>query len=261
MKLGTIYGIGVGPGDPELISIKGARILSGCRHVFVPKTRMEKESTALAIARGYIPPNAVIHELVFPMTTDRSDLSQQWGASALRIASVIRTGEDACFLTLGDPFLYSTYVYLLRAVRARVPDVKAVTIPGITSFCAAAAQTEFSLGEGNETVSIVPTPDNFDRVREALARKGTVVLMKVGRHLGKVLDILEELKLLGHGVFASRIGMDGETTEVDLSRLKQAGREAGYFSILLVRNDGDDASGQENKADAAGAGSHGAGST
>ena len=260
MKLGIMYGIGVGPGDPELISVKGARILAGCRHVFVPKTRMEKESTALAIARGYSPSNAAIHELVFPMITDRSELSQQWDASAQSIASVIRTGEDVCFLTLGDPFLYSTYVYLLRAVRARIPGVKAVTVPGITSFCAAAALTEFSLGEGTETVSVVPTPDNFDRVREALSRKGTVVLMKVGRHLGKVLEILEELDLLNQGVFASRIGMDGESAEVDLRRLKREGMEAGYFSILLVRNDRIDAPGEEASASAARLEGHGEGS-
>lgn len=237
MKLGIMYGIGVGPGDPELISVKGARILAECRHVFVPKTRAEKESTALAIARRYVPPDASIHELIFPMTTDRSELSQQWESSAQNIASVILSGKDACFLTLGDPFLYSTYAYLLRAVRARIPNLKAITVPGITSFCAAAALTEFSLGEGNETVSVVPTPDNFDRVRETLSKKGTVVLMKVGRHLGKVLEILEELDLLEQGVFASRIGMDGEVTELDLGQLKCEGLEAGYFSILLVRND------------------------
>jgi len=237
MKLGIMYGIGVGPGDPELISVKGSRILAQCRHVFVPKTRVENESTALVIARRYVPSDALINELVFPMTTDRSELSQQWEASAQNIASVIRTGEDVCFLTLGDPFLYSTYTYLLRAVRSRIPGLKAVTVPGITSFCAAAALTEFSLGEGAETISVVPTADNFDRVRETLSKKGTVVLMKVGRHLGRVLEILEELDLLGQGVFASRIGMDCEVTEMDLGRLKSEGLEAGYFSILLVRND------------------------
>ena len=115
-KTGTLYGIGVGPGDPELITLKGARVLGECRQVFVPKARGEGDSAALAIAGAHLRADAEIHELVFPMITDRKELARRWEESAGQVAAVLQAGEDACFLTLGDPLLYSTYIYLLRAL-------------------------------------------------------------------------------------------------------------------------------------------------
>lgn len=237
MQMGIFYGIGVGPGDPELITMKGARILAQCRHVFVPKTRMEKKSTALAIAKRYLGSQSEIHELVFPMTNDRAELAQRWEEAGERIAAVIRGGADACFLTLGDPFLYSTYIYLLRVLRKHVPGIEVTTVPGVTSFNAAAALTEFAVGEGSESVHVVPTADNIDAVREALNSGGTVVLMKVGKHLAKVLDLLEEFGLMDKGVFVSRAGMEGEYIEPNLRKLRADGSEASYFSIMLIHTE------------------------
>src|SRR5512139_4020287 len=105
MKTGTLHGIGVGPGDPELITMKGARLLRSCRHIFVPKARTAADSVALSIANKYLPAQSEIHELVFPMTSDRVELSRRWRASSREIAGVLAGGEDACFLTLGDPLL------------------------------------------------------------------------------------------------------------------------------------------------------------
>jgi precorrin-2/cobalt-factor-2 C20-methyltransferase len=234
MKPGVLYGIGVGPGDPELITMKGVKILARCRHIFVPITRIEKKSTALAIAKRYVSAESAIHELIFPMTTDQEELQQRWDESAQGIASVLMAGEDACFLTLGDPFLYSTYIYLLRALRRVAADVEVATVPGVTAFSAAAALTEFAVGEGNESVRIVPAADNIDTVRDALLQGGTVIIMKVGRQLTKVLDLLEELGLMDQGVFVSRAGLDGEYTALDLRKLREEMTEASYFSIMLV---------------------------
>lgn len=234
MQPGVLYGIGVGPGDPELITMKGAKILARCKHVFVPVTRREKKSTALAIAFPHIEAGSQIHELVFPMKTDRAELERHWDEAAEHIAAVVRTGEDASFLTLGDPFLYSTYIYLLRALRKQDKVIKVITIPGVTSFSAAAALTEFAVGEGTETVTIVPTADNIEAVREALKRGGTVVLMKVGRHLQDVLALLDEFNLMDQGVFVSRAGLDGEVTEMNLHELRKQSQETSYFSILLI---------------------------
>ena len=103
------------------------------------------------------------------MTADREELAAKWDAAAARVAAVLTAGEDACFLTLGDPLLYSTYIYLLRALRKRLPDLKAVTVPGITAFGAAAALAEFPVGEGREPVTIVPAADDLTAVRRALA--------------------------------------------------------------------------------------------
>jgi precorrin-2/cobalt-factor-2 C20-methyltransferase len=132
MRPGTLYGIGVGPGDPELITVKGAAILARCRRIFVPRARSAAESLALDIAERYVDGAAEITELLFPMTADKEELSLRWGEAAEAVAAALRTGEDACFLTLGDPLLYSTYIYLLREIRARMPDATVVTVPGIT---------------------------------------------------------------------------------------------------------------------------------
>jgi precorrin-2/cobalt-factor-2 C20-methyltransferase len=234
MKYGILYGIGVGPGDPELISVKGARILSGCRHIFVPKASRDGGSTALNIAGGYLSSESQIHELLFPMVTDPGELSKRWEESAERIASVVQTGNDACFLTLGDPLLYSTYIYLLRALRMKIPDIEVVTVPGITAFSAAAALTDFAVGEGKELVTIVPAADDLQAIRRALASSGTVILMKIGKRLIKILDLLEEVELLDQTVFVSRAGQNSQRTETNMRKLREEGREADYLSIMLI---------------------------
>jgi len=239
MKRGTLYGIGVGPGDPELITVKGANILSRCRHVFVPKARTASDSLALAIAKPYLGSSSEVHELVFPMTSEREELSRRWGESAREIITVLENGVDACFLTLGDPLLYSTYIYLLREVRARVPDIDVVTVPGVTAFSAAAALSEFPIGEAKEPVVVVPTADDLDEVKRSLNQKGTVILMKIGKRLPDILDILEDSDLIDKGVFVSRAGMSDQRVETNLRNLRNEKAEVGYLSIILVHTEGE----------------------
>ena len=234
MKSGTLYGIGIGPGDPELITLKGARLISACRNLFVPKAQTAAESVALAIARPLVGPEAKIEELLFPMTADRDELICHWDAAAARVAAVLEGGEDACFLSLGDPLLYSTYIYLLRALRKRMPDLRAITVPGITAFGAAAALTDFPLGEGRETVTIVPAVDDLAGIRRVIAAGGTVVLMKIGKRLPEIIDLLDGEGLLESCVFVSHATMPEQRVETDLRRLATEGPEAGYLSILLV---------------------------
>lgn len=240
MKTGTLYGIGVGPGDPDLITVKAAKVLAECHHVFVPKAREEGESVALRIARQHIKSEAQIHEIVFPMTTDRVKLAERWEESARVIAETLETGSDVCFLTLGDAFLYSTYIYMLRALRRRIPDVIVVTIPGITAFSAAAALAEFPVGEAKETVTIVPTADDLEEVRHALTVGGTVILMKIGKRLGRILDVLESAGAMGRSVFVSHVGMENERIVKDLADLRGLEADTGYLSIILVRGKGEE---------------------
>ncbi|MBI5583431.1 MAG: precorrin-2 C(20)-methyltransferase [Deltaproteobacteria bacterium] len=233
-KTGTLYGIGVGPGDPELMTLKGARVLRECRRVFVPKARDEGDSAALSIAGDLLRSDARIQELVFPMVTDRQELARRWQESARELAGVLQSGEDACFLTLGDPLLYSTYIYLLRALRGLLPEAKVVTVPGVTAFSAAAALTDFPVGEAKDPVTIVPAADDLRAVEEALDRGGTVVLMKVGKRLEKILDLLQARDLIDQAVFVARAGQPAQRLETDLRKLREEGPEAGYLSIILV---------------------------
>jgi len=235
MTMGTLYGIGVGPGDPEWITVKAARILSTCRHVYVPKSRQAADSVALEIARRYLPPEAAVHELTFPMSADAKLLHESWQQAACEVHQTLAAGEDCCFLTLGDAMLYSTYIYLLRELRALCGEVEVVTVPGITAASAAAAVTNFPLGQAKQLVTIVPAADDMRQFTEALDRGGTVVAMKVGRRLQKMLDELEARSLLDRAVFVSHAGMPQQRTETDLRRLRGLPEEVGYLSILLVQ--------------------------
>jgi precorrin-2/cobalt-factor-2 C20-methyltransferase len=214
--------------------VKAVSILESCQHVFVPKARSKGDSVALEIARPYLRPKTQLHELLFPMTADTEELVKRWKESAEAVATVLETGTDACFLTLGDPMVYSTYIYLLRALNTQLPGLEIVTVPGITSFCAVAALTNFPLGEGKELVTIVPTADDLTAVCRALKSRGTVVLMKIGKRLGEILDLLEEANLLEHSVFVARAGLEGQSVVLDLRKLRAEAPEVGYLSVILV---------------------------
>jgi precorrin-2/cobalt-factor-2 C20-methyltransferase len=233
MNAGTLYGIGVGPGDPELITVKGARLLASASHVFVPKARIKEDSLALEIASRYIGP-AVVSELVFPMITDKAELARKWDEAAQAVAQVLVKGEDACFLTLGDPMLYSTYIYLIRALSRALPTARIHTVPGVTAFSAVAALTNQPVGEAKEPVTIIPAGDDLDSIRRVVRGEGTVVLMKVGKRLHGILDILEEAGVIDNGVFAAYAGQAGERVETNLRALRDNDEATGYLSTIIV---------------------------
>jgi precorrin-2/cobalt-factor-2 C20-methyltransferase len=235
-KLGIFYGVGVGPGDPDLITVKGVKVLASCHRIFVPTARIKSESLARRIAARHLPVDAQVQELVFPMSKDSRILEESWEKSVVPVAEVLRKGEDACFLTLGDPMLYSTYIYLVRALKKEVPKLEVRTVPGIPAFCAAAARACFPVGEGTEKIGIIPVSDDLEGLGQALDSFKTLILMKVARQLPEVLNLLEERELLDKAVFVSRAGQEDERVITDLSTLREAGPKAGYLSIILVRN-------------------------
>jgi precorrin-2/cobalt-factor-2 C20-methyltransferase len=234
-RLGTLYGIGVGPGDPEWITVKGARTLAACRQVFVPRSSDGGQSVALQIAQSYLKPEAVVHELHFPMTTDRRQLHESWQAAARQVLQPLEAGEDCCFLTLGDAMFYSTYVFLLDELARLRPELPIVTIPGVTAYSAAAAITNTPVGRQKQPLTIVPASDDLGQLAAALDRGGTVVLMKIGRRLQAVLGLLESRGLLAQAVFVARAGMFNQRVETDLARLRGLPDEAGYLSLLIIQ--------------------------
>jgi precorrin-2/cobalt-factor-2 C20-methyltransferase len=232
---GTLHCLGIGPGDPDLVTVKAACLLGDARHVVAPVARIKAESLALAIARPHIGPQARIHERVFPMTADRAELTARWDEAAAAIDELLLGGDDVCFPTLGDPLLYSTALYLARALRRRRPAVRIQFVPGVTAFSAVAAITQVPVGEAKLPVTIVPTADDEpETIRRALATGGTVVLMKIGKRLGAILDLLADSGALARAVMVSRAGLPDQQVFTDLVALRAAGADTEYLAIILI---------------------------
>ena len=230
---GTFYGVGIGPGDPELLSLKALRVIRSAAHIFVPKAEAKAESFALDIVSPYVD-KAKVHEMVFPMIRDARRLNEFWKAAAEEMLAYLRRGEDVAFLTIGDPLTFSTYNYVLEIIRRELPEKGIITVPGITSYNAVAARASFSLAEGNERIAILPVPEgDLSSLRDVLNDFDTIVLMKVAKKLDAVLAILEEMKLTDRAVFGSYVGTPKEFVTRDLASLKGTGR--GYMSVIIVR--------------------------
>lgn len=229
---GTLYGVGVGPGDPELITVKALRILKQVSHIFAAASSKNDFSFAHNIVRPYLG-EAAVEPLPFPMTRDRAKLEAAWLANARRVLAVLEQGRDAAFITIGDPMTYSTYGYLLKTLQALKPDLKVVTIPGITSYNAAAALANIPLTEGEESFYLVSGARGGDRLREAVSACDNIVMLKTYRHFDKIYTTLEELGLLEHATCVSMCGLPGEAVTRDLKNLKD--RQMPYLSLIIIK--------------------------
>jgi len=231
MKTGNFYGIGLGPGDPELLTLKALHTIQTADCIFVPKSDTKEDSLALDIVKEYVKGKRVI-EQIYPMTKDKSILNTAWQKAAEEICSEVKAGYDAAYLTLGDPMTFSTYIYLLRYLTAMLPASAIHTIPGITSYNAAACAANYPLLTGDERLAVIPIPKDIAELRPILDSFDTVVL-KVAKKLDEVIQLLEDMKLLENALFASYIGQKDAYLTCDIISLKGSGR--GYMSVLIVR--------------------------
>ena len=220
MKKGKLYSVGVGPGDPELLTAKAIRVLSECDIVAVPQSDGGGQ-TALDIAAQYIK-GKTVRSFAMPMTHDRAARDASHDAAADAICALIGEGKTVAFLTLGDPTVYSTAWYVHKRVAAR--DCEAELVPGVPSFCAAAARLGRALCENGEMLHIIPA--SHGREREGLDLPGSKVLMKAGRGVLRVRDELRESGQLEQAALVERCGMEGERVVYDLDELDEP---SGYF--------------------------------
>lgn len=226
MEKGMLYGVGVGPGDPELMTLKALKTALGADVIAVPHCN-PKKCTALAIALKAAPALAEKPLLAvdMPMTKDPNRLERAYTAGAEALINELEQGKTICFLTLGDPTVYSTYLYLHQKVAAAGYRTK--IIPGVPSFCAAAAELGISLCENGQQLHVIPgtyTPT------EALDLPGVKVLMK--NNLPATLAALRQRK--AQAAMVENCGM--ETQRVCRS-LEEIPEDAGYFSLLIVKNE------------------------
>ncbi|MHB9093975.1 MAG: precorrin-2 C(20)-methyltransferase [Eubacteriales bacterium] len=233
---GKIYGIGVGPGDPELLTVKACRVLKEIDVLCVPKSKAEKDSLALSIVKGMVNREFEILELLFPMTHDKETLKRHWDMATESMAEKAREGKSLAFITIGDPMFYSTYAYVLERVKKIHQDIEIETIPGITAFAACSSFINEPLTEGDERLAIIPAAYGISAIREALEKYDNVVLMKVNRLYDEVAGLLKEMGLLGKAVYISRCGYEDQYYTTDIEGL--VGKEKDYMSILIVRKAG-----------------------
>lgn len=230
---GTLYGIGVGPGYTKYLTLQARDAIEKVSYLFYPRGNSTDESLALNTIEPFMRKEVKVEELMFPMTTDRNQLEYYWHLNTQKIADILARGEDVAFITLGDATLYSTYIYVVKTLRELLPKVPIETIPGISSFSAAAAMINQAIGEGKERIAILPVNRDVSNVRDALENFDTIVLMKVGSKLNRVVALLEEMKLIDNAVLLSYIGTEDERVERDLRQFRN--QTLGYMTLLLVK--------------------------
>ena len=232
-ECGTLYGIGVGPGDPELITVKAKRVLERVRYVFAPVAGKQKKSIAYTIAQSYISSESKVETLLFPMTTDQKECEKAWEVNVVKIATILEKGRDAAFITIGDPLTYSTYGYLLKKMQGSHPHLRMVTIPGITSYGAVAAAASLPLGEGKEILALIPGATSPEKLKQLLSAVDTAVLLKHNKKTKDLYGVLREMKLCDKLVYVSRCGFEDQ--QVTVNPTEDLLDRTEYLSLLIVK--------------------------
>ncbi|TXI78734.1 MAG: precorrin-2 C(20)-methyltransferase [Dechloromonas sp.] len=234
-RYGKLIGASLGPGDPELITRRAwSALQSGARWLY-PVKKAEESSYALSIVeRGGIATPGDAVELVFPMTRDAEILAKAWSRAAVQTVELLAEGRDLVFLVEGDASTFATFGHLARVVRELAPEVEVETIPGVSSFAAAAATTGVTLAEEDETFAIIPAAYGVEVINHLLDEFDTLALLKVKPLIDEIIELLEQRDLLATSVFIEKVGSPEERVIRDIASLK--GTKVNYLSLMLVQN-------------------------
>ena len=231
---GRLVGVGVGPGDPELLTVKGLRVLRGADAVFVPVADTGEVGRAEATVREYLEEERITR-LLFALSDDTQARERNWTNAANEVSQHLENDETCAFATIGDPNVYSTFTYLARAVREIEPQVEVETVPGITAMQDLASRSGTVLLEGDGRLALLPFTAGEESLREALAGFDTVVCYKGGSRLPEVLRVAEREGRMEDAVYGARLGIDGE--EIVPAR-EMVGREGTYLSTVVFAGGG-----------------------
>lgn len=228
---GKLYGIGVGPGDPELMTLKAKRLIEECDIVAVPVKKEGEESVALNIARGTASvPEEKVRRILFTMNKDKAKREECRQAAAEAIMEYLDAGQSVAMPVLGDVGIYSTYSYVHKKLIQAGYEVQMIS--GIPSFCAGASKANISIVEGNEGFGVIPSLKGIDQVKKAMGVFDNLVIMKVGSHVKEVYDILKAEGKEDNAIIISNVGMEGEYVGPLLPD-----REYGYFTTMIIKSE------------------------
>ncbi len=225
---GKLYGVGVGPGDPELLTLKAVKIIHACEVIAAPGKEPQK-AVAYKIAHSACPEIECkeVLGIHMPMTKNEAELKKSHEAGALILENTLQQGKNVAFLTLGDPCIYSTYLYLHQRILEK--GYEAELISGIPSFCAASARVNLGLLRGAEQLHVIPASYYTDGT---LKLPGTKILMKAGKQLGKVKEQLKGME--AQVIMVENCGMPGERTYYGVQEMPDS---AGYYTVLFVKEE------------------------
>lgn len=230
-KLGIFYGIGVGPGDPELLTVKAISAIKNSAVIIAPKTEKKEGSVALTIAKPYLRADVEIVYQTFPMVRNFEELPEVFEDNKLEILSHLRAGKNVAFLTLGDPMFYSTYIYVFRLLKNSGVTIE--TIPGVPAFLAIASRLGYPLAYGNDILTVIPATADREKFAAALKKSDATVLMKVYKNFSEVVDVLDAENMSADAVLVSRCGLENEKIITDLGAHKSDA--LNYLSTILTR--------------------------
>lgn len=228
-----LYGVGVGPGDPDLITLKASRVIRQAEVVAAPVSRLEGESHALNTIAGLLRADQRIERLPFPMSRDLRERERHRAQAVERVQAHLGQGRQVVFVTEGDPLLHSTFIYLLRGLPPQTP---VEIVPGVTSISAAAAEAALPLVNGDQRLAVLPATGEDARRLPALLREfDTLVLLKIHRALDQWLDALDALPAPCRAVFVERASTSHVRVVRDVASLR--GQPVHYLSLLILQCD------------------------
>ncbi|MCA3262306.1 MAG: precorrin-2 C(20)-methyltransferase [Telmatospirillum sp.] len=228
---GTLYGIGVGPGDPELLTLKAVRLIAACPVLAYPAPE-SGEALARRIAAPHIPSGKIELPIRLPIEIERHPAQDAYDAGAALVAEHLAAGRDVALLCLGDPLFYGSYMYLHARLAERF---QTRIVPGVTSFAASAALSHHALAAREDSVTVVPATLPDAEIERRIAAHDSLVFLKLGRHFARLRATLERLGLGDRALYVERAGLDGERT-MPLAQATHA--TAPYFSLILVHRRG-----------------------
>ncbi|WP_120502597.1 precorrin-2 C(20)-methyltransferase [Roseovarius sp. EL26] len=228
---GKLYGVGLGPGDPDLMTLRAHRLISGAGVVAYPALT-GSDSFARAIAADVIAADAREIVMDVPMTVERAPAQEAYDKGADEIAAALDAGQDVICLCEGDPFFYGSFMYLF----ARLSDQYEVeVVPGVTSITTCAARAGMPLVARNERLTVLPGPLPEDELRARIEGAESVAIMKVGRHLAKIRNVIENLGFVDKAMYVERASLPEEV----VLPLREAPEKAPYFSMILLTKGAD----------------------